>query len=86
MNKSEIGENAEKIWTTINENGEITFNELMKMTGLTEQQLITSIGWLAREDKIFQVDPFKETWKIFIVYNYIIFYEGATKSKHTLIK
>ena len=34
------------------ENREMTFEEVMKDTGLRERELAGDIGWLAREDKI----------------------------------
>lgn len=51
--KHEIGKNAGIIWQTIAaRNGRITFEELLKETGLTESQVLLSIGWLEREDKV----------------------------------
>lgn len=51
--KHEIGKNAGIIWQTISErNGRITFEELLKATGLNDYQALLSLGWLAREDKV----------------------------------
>lgn len=35
----------------------MTFEEVMKATGLDERQLAGAIGWLAREDKIIYNAP-----------------------------
>lgn len=51
--RHEIGKNAGIIWQTIAaRNGRITFEELLKVTDLTESQLLLSLGWLEREDKV----------------------------------
>jgi hypothetical protein len=64
MISTEISLNAEKISETINKNSELTFNELLKLTKLSEQQLLISIGWLAKENKIIQINPYQKDWKI----------------------
>jgi len=69
MIKNEIGESAGKIWETLNEKGELSIEELKSLTELTEKQLLMAIGWLAREDKIFQINPYEKDWKICPVYN-----------------
>lgn len=51
--RHEIGKNAGIVWQTIPaRNGRITFEELLKVTDLTESQLLLSLGWLEREDKV----------------------------------
>lgn len=51
--RHEIGKNAGIVWLTIAaRNGRITFEELLKVTDLTESQLLLSLGWLEREDKV----------------------------------
>ena len=45
--RHEIGKNAGIVWQTIAaRNGRITFEELLKVTDLTESQLLLSLGWL----------------------------------------
>jgi len=48
----EIGQNAGKIWKTLNLQGPLTESRLMNSTMLDENQFQAAIGWLAREDKI----------------------------------
>jgi len=69
MIKNEIGENAGKIWETLNEKGELSIDKLKTLTELNKQQLLMAIGWLAREEKIFQTNPYEKDWKICPVYN-----------------
>ena len=53
MDANKIGEWAGIVWRLLSkENREMTFEEVMKATGLDERQLAGAIGWLAREDKI----------------------------------
>lgn len=47
-----FGQNAGKIWVALNEHGELSDTELMKNTGLTENDFYAAVGWLARENKI----------------------------------
>ena len=63
MITNSIGENAGKVWNTINENGEISFKEIMKLTTLNEKELLMALGWLSREEKIFQTNPLRKTGK-----------------------
>lgn len=51
--KYEIGKNAGVIWQTIAaRNGRVTFDELLNVTKLTMSQVLLSLGWLEREDKV----------------------------------
>lgn len=51
--KHEIGTNAGIIWQTITaRNGRVSFEELLNATGLTKSQVLLSLGWLEREDKV----------------------------------
>lgn len=52
MDKNIIGENAGIIWRTLHDN-KMSWEELLKNTGLNPLELASGIGWLAREDKIF---------------------------------
>jgi pyruvate-formate lyase-activating enzyme len=49
-----FGKYAGKIWTALNTNGSLTENKLMEKTGLTEKELYSAIGWLAKENKIYK--------------------------------
>jgi len=48
----EFGSYAGKVWTTLNTQGPLKEDALLKTTKLTEDELWTAIGWLARENKI----------------------------------
>jgi hypothetical protein len=49
-----FGKYAGKIWAAFNTNGSLTENKLMEKTGLTEKELYSAIGWLAKENKIYK--------------------------------
>lgn len=49
--KYSIGENAGIVWRTLS-NDEMSWDELLKNTGLSSLELASAIGWLARENKI----------------------------------
>ena len=57
MYKAIIGENAGKVWRFLygSTNHRSKFNEIKEGTGLSDTELATAIGWLARENKI-QID------------------------------
>lgn len=60
MDKYSIGKNAGIIWNLLSrDNKRWEYDELKKATGLSDRDLNTAIGWLAREDKI-QFDINKE--------------------------
>lgn len=67
MIKNLIGENAGKAWKSLNENGESSFSKLSKSTNLTKDELLLAIGWLAREGKILQTEPFTKNWKLKLI-------------------
>lgn len=52
MNKSVIGLNAGKIWRLLSNQKRWSYHELKISSGLTDRELNTAIGWLAREGKI----------------------------------
>ncbi len=52
MNKKSIGANAGIIWNLLNNNQRWNISKLCKASGLTEKEIYTAIGWLARENKI----------------------------------
>ncbi len=49
---TEFGSYAGKVWTTLNSQGPLKEEALLKNTKLREDELLTAIGWLARENKI----------------------------------
>lgn len=51
MQKSIIGENAGIVWRTLQDK-QLSWEELIKASGLTPLELASAIGWLARENKI----------------------------------
>ena len=67
MIKNVIGDNAGKVWTILNENGETLFNEIKKSTKLNSEDLLLAIGWLAREGKIYQSEPYSKNWKLLLI-------------------
>ncbi|GCB36677.1 winged helix-turn-helix domain-containing protein [Bacteroides faecalis] len=53
MEKTKIGVNAGKVWRILNEKGELSMFDLCRDLGLTFEDVVLAIGWLARENKIF---------------------------------
>ena len=49
-----FSKHAGKIWTALNTNGSLTENKLIEKTGLTEKELYSAVGWLAKENKIYK--------------------------------
>ena len=47
-----IGINAGKVWSQLDEEGRMNVKELKKATKLTDKDLYAAIGWLAREEKV----------------------------------
>lgn len=52
MIKNSIGENAGKIWKALDENSGLSINELQKITKLDSNDLLFSLGWLSKENKV----------------------------------
>jgi hypothetical protein len=50
----EYGWYAGKVWTTLNAQGPLKEDALLKTTRLKEDELWAAIGWLARENKIYR--------------------------------
>lgn len=48
-----IGENADQIWQLLNENGKMQLTELRKISEIGETDFNRSLGWLARDYRIF---------------------------------
>ena len=51
MDKKQLGQNAGVVWKTLYHQ-RLSWEELLKSTGLNPLELAGAIGWLAREDKI----------------------------------
>lgn len=47
-----FGDHAGIVWRTLHQDGPLSETALLEQTHLTEYQLYTAIGWLARENKI----------------------------------
>ncbi len=54
----QFGQNAGKIWRTLKSNGALTKKEVIKETNISLRDFYAAIGWLARENKIFQNGEF----------------------------
>lgn len=52
MNKKMIGANAGIIWNLLNDYQRWDIPQLCEASGLSEKEVYTAIGWLARENKI----------------------------------
>lgn len=59
MDRYTIGTNAGIIWRLLDDNRRLEYREVKKLTGLSDRDLNTAIGWLFRENKI-QVDTLVE--------------------------
>ncbi len=47
-----IGENAGKVWRTLESKGDVDISSIAKITQVKIQDVYSALGWLAREDKI----------------------------------
>lgn len=52
MDKKVIGANAGIIWNLLNDYQKWDIPKLCQASGLTDKEVYTAIGWLARENKI----------------------------------
>ena len=52
MDKFEIGNDAGRIWTALNEIEEISIPELARLLNISVECAAMAAGWLARENKI----------------------------------
>lgn len=52
MNKRKISSNAVTVWNLLNDYQKWNIPKLCKASGLSEKEIYTAIGWLARENKI----------------------------------
>jgi len=49
---NKIGEDAGKIWRTLNSHGEVNISSIAKITKINIVDAYSALGWLARENKI----------------------------------
>ena len=56
MISSIIGENAGKIWKALDENIELTYDQLKEATDLDRIDIFLALGWLSREHKVLFFD------------------------------
>ena len=56
MNTNEIGGNAGRIWNLLDTNPEVTLHEMREKLGLSDPELYMAIGWLERENKLYQFE------------------------------
>ena len=47
-----IGEDAGRVWTTLEFKGELSLAQLSRELGISEKRIRMAVGWLAREDKL----------------------------------
>ena len=52
MYKNVIGTNAGIVWRAMASDRSWTYEELKKETNLSDKDLLTAIGWLARENQV----------------------------------
>ena len=55
--EEDIGKNAGKIWLALDIWGEVDFLSLKRLAQVKETDVLSAVGWLAREDKIDGVWP-----------------------------
>ena len=48
----EIGGDAGKIWNVLFANGELDTTHISRLIQISEKEMFSALGWLAREDKI----------------------------------
>lgn len=62
----QIGINAGKVWTILDENGRLNVKVIKKAAKLTDKDLYAALGWLAREGKVALDIEDKETYATLI--------------------
>ncbi len=50
--QEKAGETAGKIWSVLNEKGELTLKQIKKLAKINEKEFYLGLGWLLREDKL----------------------------------
>ena len=51
-----FGQNAGKVWNTLNKYGPQSQDKIIEATGLDENDFYAAVGWLAKENKIYLND------------------------------
>ena len=51
-----FGQNAGKVWNTLNKYGPQSQDKIIETTGLNENEFYAAVGWLAKENKIYLND------------------------------
>mgnify|MGYP003651790614 CR=1 FL=1 len=67
MIKTEIGNNAGRIWRYLDKNGESTLADIKKNLVLKGSEVRMALGWLARENKIFLYGE-EDDYRIILLY------------------
>ena len=67
MIKSQIGNNAGKVWEFLDKNQVSSVFEIMKALSMEKQDVLMALGWLARENKIYFYGDARD-FKIAIIY------------------
>ncbi|WP_294083262.1 winged helix-turn-helix domain-containing protein [Proteiniphilum sp. UBA5384] len=70
MDKKKIGINAGIIWNLLNDYQKWSITKLCKASGLSEKEVYTAIGWLARENKIEFDQPTDGSEQFYLVVEY----------------
>ncbi|MDN5304369.1 MAG: Winged helix-turn-helix domain [Fusobacteriaceae bacterium] len=52
FSNEKIGQNAGKVWNHLNTNPNLSLSKLQKDLGLSKDELLLTIGWLFREEKL----------------------------------
>lgn len=71
MNKTQIGENAGIVWNILKDNRHWEYDNLKKISGLSDRDLNAALGWLAKEDKI-DFDMNEGSDRVFLIVNVFI--------------
>jgi len=51
-NEEIIGQSAGKVWNALSEKGELSMANLIKECSLKKEDILLSIGWLTKENKV----------------------------------
>ena len=66
MIKTQIENNAEKIWEFLNENQISSVFEIEKNLFIQRRDILLAVGWLAREDKLYFLDDHNDSKIMFL--------------------
>ena len=56
---SDFGDKAGKIYKALEQYGPMKKEKILEITDLNENEFHTAVGWLAREDKIYEEEQYK---------------------------